>query len=46
VTRLRQRGPGMTRCGAHLPATERPRAVGGDGGAGCWAAVGPKAGLG
>jgi hypothetical protein len=28
MTRWRQRGPGVTRCGARLPEAERPRAVG------------------
>jgi hypothetical protein len=40
MTRLRQRGPGVTRCGARLSSSEQPRAVGGGCGVGSCAAVG------
>jgi hypothetical protein len=39
-------GPGDMVHGAPLPVTQAARAVGGGGGAVCWAAAGPKARLG
>jgi hypothetical protein len=46
MTRLRQRGPEVTRCGARLSSIERPRVVGGGSGVSSWAAVGLKVALG
>jgi hypothetical protein len=46
MTRLRQRGPGVTRCEARLSVTVRPCAVGGGRGVVSWAAVGLKVALG
>jgi hypothetical protein len=46
MTQLRQHGPRVTRCGAHLSSIERPRTVGGGRGVSSWAAVGLKVALG